>query len=113
MNRRLAIAALLLWTATVSAQNPPVVKVSALANGELLLNGRPTTLAAIERELDSLEASNGVVWYYRENAQAEPRPEAMAVIEQVMKRRLPMSMSSRPDFSDYIDANGRSQPRKP
>jgi hypothetical protein len=34
-------------------------------------------------------------------------------IELVIKYRLPISMSTKADFADAIDANGRSQPRKP
>jgi len=113
MRRLLAVIASFLSMTSVNAQSPPIAKVSALTNGSLLLNGRATTLAALERELDSLKVSNGIVWYYRENAEAEPPPEAVAVIELIAARRLPMSMSSKPDFSDYIDANGQSQRRKP
>jgi len=34
-------------------------------------------------------------------------------IELVIKYSLPISMSTKADFCDAIDANGRSQPRKP
>ena len=30
-----------------------------------------------------------------------------------IKYRLPISMSSKPDFSDYIDGSGQSRPRRP
>ena len=92
---------------------PPVARVSALASGKILLNGKPSDFKAIEKEFERLQKLKGAVWYYRENAQAEPRPEAMAVVELVVKYKLPVSMSSKPDFSDYIDANGISRLRKP
>ena len=95
------------------SEEPAVAKISVLASGKLLLNGRPTDLASIEAELKSLQSKNGVVWYYREAAQAEPPPEAMLALELVIRYRLPISMSSKADFSDAIDANGRSQPREP
>jgi hypothetical protein len=49
--------------------------------------------------------------YYRENARSEAGSEAMSVIDLVVKYGLPISLSSKSDFSDYIDANGQSQPR--
>ena len=53
------------------------------------------------------------VWYYRENPAADPPPNAMAVLDLVMRSRVPISMSSRPDFSDYIDENGSAHEREP
>ena len=95
---------------------PPHAKISTLASGALLLNGQPTDLSSIEAEFKRLQTQEGAVWYYRENPRAEPSPEAMSVIQSVIKLviqyRLPITFSSKPDFSDYIDANGRSQPRK-
>jgi hypothetical protein len=49
--------------------------------------------------------------YHRENARSEAGREAMAVIDFVKKYGLPISLSSKSDFSDYIDANGKSHPR--
>ena len=91
---------------------PPMAKVSVLASGKLLLDGSPADLASIESEFKRLQRENGVVWYYRENAQAEPSSEATAVVQLVIKYNLPISMSSKPDFSDFIDETGRSRPRK-
>jgi len=92
--------------------DPPLAKISALASGALLLNGRRSDLASIEAEFKRLQAQDGGVWYYRDNPRSEPSPEAMAVVQLVIQYRLPISFSSKPDFSDYIDEHGRSQPRK-
>jgi hypothetical protein len=86
--------------------------VSALSSGSLLLNGKQSDLKTIDAELRRLKTENGEVWYYRENPQAEPHPNAMAVIQLVMKHQLPISMSTKADFSDYVDQDGRSRPRK-
>jgi hypothetical protein len=90
-----------------------VARISALSSGQLLLNGQPVTLQALDRALAELKAQNGVVWYYRENAQAEPPAGAMQAIQLVVKYKLPISMSTKADFSDYVDPNGVSRPRKP
>ena len=65
---------LLAFTLLLSSAHagPPVAGISALASGKLLQNGNPTDLATIEAELKNLRTRSDVVWYYRENAQADP-----------------------------------------
>ena len=94
-----------------TAQTQPVAKVSALSDGRLLLNGQPADIGAIKAELGRLKAAGGVIWYYRQNAQSEPTAQAMSVIALVAEQRLPVSMSTKPDFSDYVDEKGNSVPR--
>lgn len=99
---------------SVSFAAEPVARISVLTSGQLFLNGKPVTLTTLDKSLAELKSQNGVVWYYRENAQAEPSPEAMQAIQLVAKHKLPISMSTKADFSDYVDANnGFSRPRKP
>jgi hypothetical protein len=33
-------------------------------------------------------------------------------VQLIIKYKLPVSMSAKPDFSDYVDAKGVSRPRK-
>lgn len=109
---RLVIAALLVvLCAAPVAVGGEVAKVSVLASGDLLLDGQPTTLPALEERFKALEAAGGAVWYHRENATAEPPPQGTAVIKLVVKYRLPISMSLRADFSDWVDGQGVSHPR--
>ncbi len=56
-------------------------------------------------------SDNGGVWYHRQNPASEPPPQGPAVIQMIIKHQLPVSMSSRPDFSDYVDSKGVSRPR--
>ena len=111
---RTIVAALFSLVSLVSSAyaDPPNAKISALASGALLLNGKTADLASIEAELKRLRINNGEVWYYRESPQTEPTPQAMAVVKLVIQYRLPISFSSKPDFSDAVDDKGRSQPRK-
>jgi len=111
--RFVAFALALTITTFVGAVEPAVAKVTALASGQLLLNGKPSDIRTIDKAFAELKARGGVVWYYRENPQREPHPNAMAAIELVVKHQLPISMSSKPDFSDYVDPDGRSKPRRP
>jgi hypothetical protein len=107
----IAVIALLLVILAAQAQES-IAKVTALSSGKLLLNGQPSNLAAIESAFKLLSNTHGGVWYYREMSQTEPPREAMAIIDLVVKYRLPVSLSSKPDFSDYIDEKGDSRPRK-
>jgi hypothetical protein len=87
--------------------------VSALSSESILLNGKPADLKSIGTEFRKLKAARGEIWYYRENPRSETHSNATAVIELVVKHQLPISMSTKPDFSDYVDRDGKSKPRKP
>jgi hypothetical protein len=89
----------------------PVAKVTVLESGAVLLDGRPTTLPALEERLKALKAANGAVWYHRQNPASEPPPQGTAVVQLIIKHQLPVSMSAKPDFSDYVDKDGVSHPR--
>ena len=113
--RRILGLLLVLVNAKAMAQTPPIARVSALADGRLLLNGEPVTVSLLSAALKNLKVANGVVWYYRENGQGEPTPQAMSAmsaIKLIVEQSLPVSMSSKPDFSDYIDQSGNSKPRQ-
>jgi len=56
-----------LATSMVQAQEH-VTRVSVLATGQLLLNDRPATLAAVEAEFKAVKSNNGLICYYREHA---------------------------------------------
>jgi hypothetical protein len=95
-----------------NAPAAPVLRISALASGKILLEGKETSLPAVKQALEKATKENGTVWYYRENPSSEPPPQAMEVVKLIIANKLPVSFSSKPDFSDYIDEKGRSQPRK-
>jgi uncharacterized protein YcfL len=89
-----------------------ILKVSVLQSGKLLADGTEIALADLDARLSEVKSQNGVVWYYREGGQGEPPPVAMEVMKLIVKHSLPISMSSKPDFSDTIDERGVSHPRK-
>ena len=89
----------------------PVLKVSVLASGAVLLDGQPVSLEELQAQLENAKPERPVVWYFREAAGGEPPAEAMQVMKMVVDNRLPISLSSKPDFSDYVDMKGRAHPR--
>jgi hypothetical protein len=89
----------------------PRLTVSVLQSGKILVDGRETPLRELGEQLAQLKAREGVVWYYREASHDEPPPEAMEVVKMVVENQLPITLSSKPDFSDYIGPDGLSHPR--
>jgi hypothetical protein len=89
----------------------PILKVSVLASGAVLLDGEGMSLDQLREKIETRKAERLVIWYYREAAQAEPPLEAMEVMKIVAEHGLPISLSSKADFSDYVDLKGRSHPR--
>lgn len=82
------------------------------ADGQLELNGRPADLGQIDEAFGALVASRGVVVYAREAAQGEPHPKAMTIMDLIVKRKLPVTMSTKRDFSDVVGPDGRPRPRQ-
>jgi hypothetical protein len=82
-----------------------------LANGTVLVDGKAATLEELDLALASTKQASGQVWYYREAARGEAPPVAKQVIDRVVAQRVPISLSSKPDFSDWVDAKGVSHPR--
>ena len=82
-----------------------------LANGAILLDGHPADLEQLDAALQRVKQNHGRVWYYRESAGAQPPPAGLAVIQRVVRHKLPISLSSKLDFSDWVDGKGVSHAR--
>jgi hypothetical protein len=96
-----------------AAQSPaspdvPVLKVTVFADGRLTVDGTASTIQAFRESLRSLSEKHGMVWYYRENGQQQPPPIASEVVQAVIDAKLPIRLSSRPDYSDSIEHGGRT-----
>jgi len=87
--------------------NAPVLKIAVMADGRITVDGSPASIDSVRVSLKRLAERKGVVWYYREAGQDKGPPESGEVIQSVIENRLPIRLSSRPDFSDAIGQNGR------
>ncbi len=87
------------------------IKISVLSSGEILLDGKAARLSAIQDALEKADRKEDFVLYYREGSGAEPPPQALRVMNLIVTQELPVSFSSRPDFSDYLDQFGQSHAR--
>ena len=115
---RVVVTALaLMICASVGAEEPKpedgnVAKIAVSRAGVINLNGREATINEVRETLAKLAASKGVVWYYREAAdEEEPHPNAMLVISAIVDARLPVSLSTKPDFSTVVLPDGSIKPR--
>lgn len=89
--------------------DPTILKVSVLADGTILLDGNRVSLQNLADAFEAGSQKGAVVWYYRENAGAAPPPVALQVMKLVVDRRLPVRLSSKPDFSDTITPHKASE----
>ena len=87
------------------------LKISVLASGAILLDGQPADLEQLDAALQRAKQNHGQVWYYREAAGAQPPAAGLAVIQRVVQHKLPISLSSKADFSDWVDGKGVSRAR--
>jgi hypothetical protein len=97
------------------SSTPPsevILKVQVFKTGRVRADGAEITSADLAKKLYTLKEKRGVVWYYREAASEEPPPRATEIVKMIIERKLPVSMSTKPDFSDYVDEQGKSRPRK-
>jgi biopolymer transport protein ExbD len=85
----------------------PILKISVMADGRISVDGSTTTIDSLRDSLKQLAEQKGVVWYYREASQSKAPQEATEVIQAVIENRLPVRLSSRPDFSDAIGPDGK------
>jgi hypothetical protein len=116
MNKIRAIAALLLPFAefATNGRSPKdfALRISVLSSGKILLDGKKATVSEVKKALTRANSEKGAVWYYRESGKGEPPVEAIEIFKFMVESKLPISLSTKPDFSDYIDDQGQSHPRK-
>jgi len=93
------------------------LKVSVLATGELVLDGQPVTLPALEQALGQATKDDTVVWYYRENAAGDPpavvakRPTASRFAFRLAPTSRTQSPSSFPIWRRYSGRFVRKRPK--
>jgi hypothetical protein len=107
-----ASALIVMCSFALMAEPAKVLKIAVTTDGRVTADGRPVSIDALRPILRDLAKSKGEIWYYREAAQAEPHPYAMRVLSAIVEHNLPISFSTKPDYSDVVDDKGRSAPRR-
>jgi hypothetical protein len=68
-----------------------VVKIAVLTDGTVLVNSEPVAIDSLAAKLDS-SGEIKEFWYHREGPEdADPHENAMKVVEEMAKRRLPIA----------------------
>lgn len=84
----------------------PVARVRVSQAGQVEMNGVKLTPEQLRKALAGLRDEGGGVMYYRERWDEPPSAEAAKAFEVIIEAGLPVRMSSKPDFSDYIGPDG-------
>ena len=88
------------------------VRIKVFVDGSIVADDQPVSLLQLDQRLSDLAKSQGLVLYHREAADTKAHPNASEVVKLIIKHRLPVSLSSNPDFSDWIDDRGVPRPRE-
>jgi len=72
-----------------------------MRDGSVLLDGKSIGLAELAGALNAVPEGTAVS-YYRENAGGGAPPAALEVMKLIVDRRLPVRLSTKPDFSDTV-----------
>src|SRR6267142_1641561 len=109
--RALAVAVLVILalTAGQAFAARPVLRISILMSGVVLVNGERTMLPLLEPELVALKARGGEVWYFRESTHTYPGPNGLTLFGLLIKHGVPTSLSGQADFSDLEQRDASAQ----
>jgi hypothetical protein len=98
-------------TPAAPAVNTQLVKVIVKSDGTILEDGRPNTIDALETRIKAVAAAGGECWYYREDLSGNA-VMAERVLQLVQIHNCRLSISTKPDFSTYLDAEGEVHQRQ-
>jgi hypothetical protein len=84
-----------------------ILKIAVMADGQITMDGSPTTIDSLRASLKRLADQKGVVWYYREAGHSAAPSESAEIMKAVIENHLPIRLSCRPDYSDAIGPDGR------
>jgi hypothetical protein len=90
----------------------PVAHVRVSQAGEVELDGTVVTRGQLRAALNRVRDAGGGVMYYRERWDEPPSAEAVKALEVIRAAGLPVRVSSKPDFSDYIGPDGVPVPAR-
>jgi len=105
---------------TAAAQTPPHprpqdVQVGIVHEAVVILDGHPSTLADVDARFRTAEKAGGMVWYFRDPSTAKSDADMQAahqLFDLIARHHLSITLSSKSDYSDYVDMqDGSLHPR--
>lgn len=85
----------------------PVLKIAVMSDGSISVDGHSSTIELVRESLKGLAEKKGSVLYYREGGEGDASPQAIKIIEAIVENRLPVRLSSKPDYSDVVGPDGK------
>jgi len=74
-----------------------IAKVKVAENGDIYLNQKPVSLAALGEEFARIKKVHGAVWYYRLSQSKAAEASGMAIMKSVVEYRLPVKLCATND----------------
>ncbi len=90
-------------TTNTQASNIISLKVYVNAAGIITANGQITTLPDLEKQMQALKTKNGIVFYSRDNQQADPPQQSIQVMDMVVKYSLPVQFYADSTFTKIVE----------
>ena len=87
-----------------------IVRISVARSGEVAIDGVAAAPQDLAAALDRVKNDGGAVYYYREAPQAPPTDQQLTVFKTIIDARVPIRLSAKPDFSDFVDDSGAPHP---
>jgi hypothetical protein len=84
-----------------------VLKIALMADGAIVVDGVLSNLDSLRDSIRSIAQRKGMVWYYREAAHTEAPPQSAEIVKLIIKNRVPVRLSTRPDYSDSVGLDGK------
>jgi biopolymer transport protein ExbD len=81
------------------------IKVYVEKDGRITADEKETSLSDLDSSFSRLKSRNGTVYYSRDNGQSDPPPEAMKVMELIVKYKLPVRLYTDKTFTETIHTN--------
>jgi hypothetical protein len=91
----------------VPTADTPNMKIWISKTGTVDIDGKQVEVESVGPMLADLAKRKGAVFYGREAAEEDPHPNGMKVLQMVIASQLPLRMSTKRDFSDAVNLEGK------
>ena len=87
------------------------IKISIFRDGSVKIDEVDMELQAAVERIRQADAAQTKALYYCEAGQEKPHPNAMTILKAITDARLPVMLSTEPDFSTVVGPDGQPRPR--
>ncbi|HRK60918.1 MAG TPA: hypothetical protein PLY88_00020 [Candidatus Omnitrophota bacterium] len=88
------------------AASDDVLRIKVMKDGTIYANDSTLSVDQLGELFNTVGKGAHEVWYYREQGESEPHPNAMKVIKAVVDQGLPISLTRDSNFSNCVPGTG-------